>query len=139
VPVGYVFTVSFITWCTALAVVPLRRPRTLGLVTWASSLALNELPFVAFYLLLASTLLAFSQGDIDSLGGWVAVGLALLATVGLVIIVRRALRTGPAVDRAFSEVLGTGWRTGIDAGASARCISANYRLSLTPAAGSPGT
>ncbi len=56
---------------------------------------LNELPFIAFYWLLASTLLAAGQGDLDTPGGWVAFGLAVLTTVGLVVVAWRGLRARP--------------------------------------------
>ena len=75
---------------------------------------INELPFVAFYWLLASTALAIAQRDIASPVGWIALGLAALATVGLVIIAWRALQAGPAVDHALSEGLGAEWRTAIE-------------------------
>jgi hypothetical protein len=44
---------------------------------------INELPFLAFCWLLAATLLAFGQSDIDSAGGWVVFGLAVLTSVCL--------------------------------------------------------
>ena len=70
-PIGYLVTVALIAWLTIFALAPLRRPRTLALLSWWFSLVINELPFLAVYWLLGSTLLAFSQGDIDSPGGWV--------------------------------------------------------------------
>ena len=88
----------------------------LGIMSCLFGFLVNELPFVAFYWLLASTLLAIGQGDIDSPGGWVAFGLAVLTTVGLVVVAWRGLRAGPAVDHALTEGLGAGWRTAIDAG-----------------------
>ena len=45
-------------------------------------LLVNELPFVLFYWLLASTLLALAQGDLDSPVGWVAFGVAVVTTLG---------------------------------------------------------
>jgi hypothetical protein len=84
------------------------------------SFVLNELPFVAFYYLLASTLLAIDQSSVDSPGGWAAVGLAALATAGLVVVAWWGLRAGPAVDHALSEGLGGGWHTAVDAGMAAR-------------------
>ena len=59
----------------------------------------NELPFVVVYWLLASTLLALAQGDLDSPVGWVAFGVALL-TLGLALVAWRGLQAGPALDRA---------------------------------------
>src|SRR4029450_1275075 len=63
----------------------------------------NELPFLAFYILVASTALAVGQRDIPTPVGWIGLGLAILATPGLVVIVRRALQTGAAVDEALID------------------------------------
>lgn len=119
-PVGYLVVVAPLAWATFLGLVSPRRPRALAAMSWRFSIVLNELPFVAFYWLLASTLLAFGQGNIDSVGGWVVFGAAVATTAGLVVIVWRGLRTGLAVDRALGESLGDGWRTTIDAGMAAR-------------------
>jgi acetyl esterase/lipase len=120
-PIGYLVTVAFVAWCTLFALAP-PRPRRSSLSNnsyWFGFL-LNELPFVAFYWLLASTLLAFGQGDLGSPGGWVAFGVAVLTTVGLVVVAWRGLRAGPAVDHALGEGLGPGWRAAIDAAMAAR-------------------
>ncbi|HWH99990.1 MAG TPA: hypothetical protein VNT27_06645, partial [Propionibacteriaceae bacterium] len=105
-PIGYLVSVAFMALLTVFALAPLRQPRTLALLSWSLSLVINELPFLAFYWLLASTVLAFSEGDIDSPGGWVVFGLAGLTTVGLGVIAWRGWRAGPAVARALSENLG---------------------------------
>jgi acetyl esterase/lipase len=120
VPIGYLVTTALVACCTLLALAPLRRPRVLRAMSFRVGLVVNELPFVAFYWLFGSTLLAIGQGDVDSRGGQVAFGLAVLATVGLVAIAWRGLRAGPAVDQALSEGLGACWRTSIDAGMAAR-------------------
>ena len=121
VPVGYLLAVTLVAWCTLFAVAPPRpRQSSPSNLSFRFGYLLNELPFIAFYWLLASTLLAFGQGDIDSPGGWVAVGLAVLTTVGLVVVAWRGLRAGPAVDHALREGLGAGWRSAIDAGIAAQ-------------------
>jgi acetyl esterase/lipase len=109
-PIGYLVTVAFVALLTVFALAPIRRPRSLALLSWGLSLVINELPFLAFYWLLAATLLAFGQGDIDSAGGWVLFGIAVLTSVGLGGIALRGWRAGPAVARAMSEGLGAGWR-----------------------------
>lgn len=121
VPIGYLVAVGLAAWCTLFAVAPPRPRRSSpSNASYRFGFLVNELPFVALYWLLASTALAIVQGDLDSPGGWAGFGLALLASAGLVVIVRRALRAGPAVDHALSEGLGTGWRTAIDAGLAGR-------------------
>ena len=121
VPIGYLVGVAFVAWCTlfALAAPRPRRSSPRNLSYWFAYL-LNELPFVAFYWLLASTLLAVGQGDVDTPGGWAVFGLAVLTTVGLAVVAWRGLRARAAVDQALSEGLGAGWRSAIDAGLAAR-------------------
>ena len=113
-PVGYLVTITLVAWCTLLALAPLRRPRTLGLMSWIFSFLLNELPFIACLWVLASTLLALGQDDLGSPGGRAALGLAILTTAGLVIIAWRGVRTGPSVEQALTRGLGEGWRSAID-------------------------
>jgi acetyl esterase/lipase len=120
-PIGYLVTTGLMAACTLFALAP-RRPRQSSpwnMSFWFGFLV-NELPFVAFYWLLASTALAIGQGDIGSPVGWIAFGLAVLTTVGLVVIVWRALQAGPAVDHALNEGLGSEWRSELDRGMAAR-------------------
>src|SRR5262245_47765834 len=63
----------------------------------------NELPFLGFFILVASTALAIAQSDIETWVGWAGLTLAILATPGLVLIVLRALGTGAAVDESLIE------------------------------------
>jgi hypothetical protein len=58
VPIGYLVTVALVAWCTVFALAPPRPGRSSpsNLSYWFGFL-INELPFVAFYWLLASTLL----------------------------------------------------------------------------------
>ena len=120
-PIGYLVTTGLVTACTFFALTP-RRPRRSS--PWNLSFLIgflvNELPFIAFYWLLAATALALVQGDVDSPVGWVGIGLGALATAGLVVVVLRALRTGPSLDHAMNEGLGSGWRADLDPGLAAR-------------------
>ncbi|HMG63580.1 MAG TPA: alpha/beta hydrolase [Streptosporangiaceae bacterium] len=113
-------TAAIAAGCTLLALAPLRRPFALGVLSFLLTLALNEVPFLGFYYLLASTLLALSQGGIDAPGSRAAAGLAVLATAGLAVIAWRGLRAGPAVARALDEGLGAGWRGAVDPALAAR-------------------
>lgn len=120
-PFGYLVSVLLMAACTLFALAP-PRPRQSGpsnLSFWIGYL-LNELPFVAIWWLIAATLLAFGQRDIGSPGGWAAVGLAALTTVGLLVIVWRGMRAGPVVDRAIREGLGGVWPTAFEAGMATR-------------------
>jgi acetyl esterase/lipase len=64
--------------------------------------------------------LAIGQGDIDSPGGWLAFGLAVVATAGLAVVAWRGLQAGPAIDTCMSEGLGAGWRSDIGPEMTAR-------------------
>ena len=120
-PVGYLVAVTFVAWCTLFALSPARPRRSSpSNLSYRFGFVLNELPFVAFYWLLASTLLAVGQGDVETPGGRAVFGLALLTTVGLGVVAWRGFRAGSAVDRALSEGLGAGWRTAIDPKLAAR-------------------
>jgi acetyl esterase/lipase len=103
-PFGYLITTGVMLAYVLFAVAP---PRPRRSSPWRVSFWLgylvNELPFLAFFVLVASTALAIAQGDIATPVGWIAFGLAIVATAGLVVIVRRALRTGEVVDRALTE------------------------------------
>jgi acetyl esterase/lipase len=88
-PFGLLVPVVLVGWATACALTSCRR---LGVLAQIPAVVVNELPFLAGYLLIASTALALAQGDLDSAGGGV-VGVAVAAVLaGLVAIVRRALR-----------------------------------------------
>ena len=121
VPFGYLTSTVLVAWCTLFALAPPRPRRSSpSNVSYWFGFLLNELPFVAFYWLLASTLIAVGQGDIDSPVGWVAFGLAVVTTVGLVVVAWRGLRARPVLDHALSEGLGAGWHAAIDAALAAR-------------------
>jgi hypothetical protein len=115
VPIGYLLTAALVACCTLFALAPPRHPSGLGRLSGISGFFVSEMPFVTFYWLLASTLLAIGQGDFDSPGGWVGFGVAVVATAGLAVVAWRGLQAGPAIDSAMSKGLGAGWRTTIDA------------------------
>ncbi|MFJ2093509.1 alpha/beta hydrolase [Streptomyces sp. NPDC087901] len=109
-PMGYVATTAFLTWCTFFAVVAPRRPRALASLSFWFGLVLNEVPFLGIFALLASTTLAAAQGDLESTGAKVTAAVAAVAAIGLAVSAWRGLRTDQAVGRALEEGLGTGWR-----------------------------
>ena len=88
-PFGYWWTVALISWGVLCA---LTRWRRLGWLSAIPALIVSELSFIVGYLLVASTVLALAEGDIDSPGGLAGAVVALLALVGLVVVVGRAAR-----------------------------------------------
>ena len=119
-PVGYLITVGLVAAGMLLAVVPLRRPGTPGIVSWGLSAVVNESPFVAFYYVVAATLLALGQGDLGTPVGLAGLAVAGLTAIGFPIIVRRGFLARPAVERALDTGLGRGWRGQFDSAAAAR-------------------
>ena len=115
----------FFAWCTLMAVVPLRRPRRLALVSWISSAVPNELPFLFLYIVVGSNLPNVANGDLDAPRQWLSLAVAGLTSAGLIVVARRSLRTGPVVERALSDGLGPRWRSELDP-----AISGGFRRHL---------
>jgi acetyl esterase/lipase len=97
---------------------PPRRSRPFR-ISYLFALWLNW-PLVVFLLLVASTALAIDQNGVGSHWLWVGLGLAVVATVALVSLRRRARRTGPVLEHALEAGLGADWRDGVDAALAAR-------------------
>ncbi len=77
-------------------------------------------PLLDFSLLVASTALAIAQSGVGSPVFWIGFGFAVLASAGLVVLRRRALGTGPAIERTFDAGLVANWREDVDAELAAR-------------------
>ena len=110
IPIGYIFPVLLLAWCTWWAVMPLRTPGFFGPLSFYSALVINELPFLALLWLIAINILALSEGDIHSSIGWAAFGIAILTVVGLVVIVQRSFQAIPVISHALDDSLGLDWR-----------------------------
>ena len=110
IPIGAIF----FGWCTLMAVAPIRRPRMLAVSSWIFSSAPNELPFLFLFVVAASAVPAVADGDLASPGGWIEFALALLTSAGLVVVGRRALRSGARANQALDEALGASWRAEVD-------------------------
>jgi acetyl esterase/lipase len=124
-PIGYLITVALMALAMLLALVPLERPAPLRTASWTLGSIVNESPFVAFYWILAATLLALAQGDLTTPVGWVAVAIAGVTFLGTPVLVRRSLDARPAVEAALAEGLGPGWRGALDP-----ALTAQFRTRL---------
>jgi acetyl esterase/lipase len=113
-PIGYLVSVLGAAVATALALSPraTRGPRATPAFVVES--AANELPFLILYWLALSTVLAVAQGDIASPVGRIAAGIMLLTSVGVAVVVHRALQARLAIDTALARGIGDGWRSAID-------------------------
>jgi acetyl esterase/lipase len=104
VPFGYLIGTGLMAIYVLFALAaPMPRHTSPTRVSFWLGYLVNELPFLGFFILVASTTLAIAQRDLATPVGWIGLALALLATAGLVVIVRRALRTGTTVDEALVE------------------------------------
>jgi hypothetical protein len=110
VPVGFLITAGLVALGMAAALWPPFRSWPLGLATWVVSAIPNESPFLAFYWMLAATLLAVSQGDLHGPQAGVALGHAAVTFVGTPVLMRRSLRAAPAIEQALDRGLAPQWR-----------------------------
>jgi acetyl esterase/lipase len=102
-PFGYVLPVVLVGLATALSLTPARRPPLLARLSFRAGVVLDELPQLALYLLLITTVLTLAQGDIDSPAGWTVVGVAVVVMAGLLVLIRRGQRTPGVVRRALAD------------------------------------
>jgi acetyl esterase/lipase len=107
--------------CTWLALMPLRKPRALALLSWIVGMVITEMPFIAIVFLTASTVLAFAEGDISSPAAWMAVGLAALAVAGLIVIFGQGVMARPVLQEALRHNLEPGGQ-GINSKRPARIL-----------------
>jgi len=113
-PIGYLITVAVVALGMLLALRPVHRPAPLRTASWVLGSIVNESPFVAFYWVLAATLLALAEGDLETSVGWVGLGIACVTLLGTPVLVRRSLAARPVVEQALDEGLGPEWRGAID-------------------------
>ena len=85
-PIGYLISVILPALAAGLAVAPIRRGWTLGQLSWRAGFQMNELPVLAAAWVLASTLLAGVEGDLDTPVGLVGLGVSALTLAGLALI-----------------------------------------------------
>jgi acetyl esterase/lipase len=120
VPIGYLVTTGIIALIVLSAVSRHRPSRSSPFGLRGMFGFLLNWPLPVFLLLAASTALAVAQNGVGSPVFWIGLGFAVLASAGLVVLGRRARGTGPALERALDEGLGTGRRDGVDADLAAR-------------------
>lgn len=113
-PIGYLVTVAFVAWLTFFAVAAPRHPWPVGRMSFYFGLAVNEVPFLALYWLLAATVFTLVEGDIDAPAGYGVVVLAGLVAVGLLVVAARGVRAARTVRDALADALGAGWRDTVD-------------------------
>ncbi|MEU1335221.1 hypothetical protein [Streptomyces sp. NPDC005865] len=109
--VGYLLTVVLAVLIVVFCLVCIRGPKPLFYVSYRLGLVFNEIPHVALYALVASTALAFSEGDITTTSDRVNVGVAGAAAAGLVVVTLRGMRAAPVVRVALDDALGVGTAT----------------------------
>lgn len=99
-PVGYLVTVLLFGAC-CLAALP--RPRRVGIKRYFLAVVINEIPHVAALLLLLSTALAWSQGDLAGPSGLILTSMAGIVLLGLAVLTRRGLHAAPTTDAVTRE------------------------------------
>ncbi|HEY1738722.1 MAG TPA: alpha/beta hydrolase, partial [Acidimicrobiia bacterium] len=112
-PFGYLVSTVIAAIAPALALWPraTRGPRASPAFVVES--VANELPLPILYWLVATTLLAVAQGNIDTPVGWLGLAIAIAAAVAVGAVVQRARAARPALDAAFAAALGRDWLGGL--------------------------
>lgn len=103
-PIGYLLIILFIGGCALLQLIPVPRNPLVRVASFWTSMVVNEQPHWFGAVLLASTGLAFSMGDIDSGPAWILVGLAVVEFLALLQILRRAFTSRGAVREAIASL-----------------------------------
>ena len=93
-------------WCALMAVAPIRRPRSLGLVSWISSAAPNEVPFLFIYVVVLSNAPSVLDGHMSVPGDWISSAIAACTVAALAIVARRAGHAGVVADEALDRAFG---------------------------------
>ncbi|MEV6757535.1 alpha/beta hydrolase [Streptomyces sp. NPDC051214] len=109
--VGYLVTVVLAALIVVFCLTCVRGPKPLFYVSYRLGLVFNEMPFLVIYSLVASTALAFAEGDIATVADWLVVALAAASAAGLVVVARRGMRAASVVRLALDEALGAGTGT----------------------------
>jgi acetyl esterase/lipase len=113
VPIGYLITTGVIATVVQTAVFGDRPRRSSPFrLSYIVGLWLNW-PSIILAVLVASTALALVQSG-PGIGFWVGLGLGLLGAAGILVLRRRALGTGLALERALDEGLGPDWHDRVD-------------------------
>ncbi|GAA0372762.1 alpha/beta hydrolase [Actinoallomurus spadix] len=100
-PYGYLTTVALLAVWTLFSLIAPRRPRPVAMLAFYLAVVLGELPFMGLAWLLASTVLAFVQGDLTSP---LTAGAAAVTAAGLGLVAWRGGRALPAVRQAMGAV-----------------------------------
>jgi len=98
-PFGFLVPVLLFTVATVAVLIPPGRSRLHTALSSAAAPVLNEIPQLAFLVLLATTVLTVAGGDITSVAGWIVVAVAVAGLGGLVVLFARGLRTRSVVGR----------------------------------------
>lgn len=99
---------------TIMAVSPIRRPRSLAMLSWIFSAVPIEAPFFFSYIVVASNAGIVTGSERSTPLGVIGISLALTALVALAIVAWRAFDARPSIERALRAALGAGWRNEID-------------------------
>jgi acetyl esterase/lipase len=101
-------------FCVLVAVAPIRRPRSLALMSWIASAAPNEVPYLFMYIVVASNLPNLATVTALQPQDWSALGVAALTIVGLAIVACRAWPASRVLDDALTDELGPRWQSDIE-------------------------
>jgi acetyl esterase/lipase len=100
---GYLVTVLLAALPTFFAFAAPRRTALLARASFWLGIAINELPWYLIVWLAVATILAWNDGALMTVGGLVALALAVLTVAGLVMILARGLAAPRQLAHAFGH------------------------------------
>lgn len=103
-PIGFFISVFFIFCATTCALFPRSVPKAFSFLNSYIGLVINEIPFFAFIWLLAVAVLAFAQGDVQSVASWIFFGIAIITAIALCIVVYQNLQAIPVLKKALENL-----------------------------------
>lgn len=99
------------SWCTLMALAPIRRPRRLATMSWLCANVVNEAPFLYMAIIAFSEAPGLFDGGLGTTRGAVSFGLSALTVAGLALVARRAAPTRRVVDAALDAAWSDGDQT----------------------------
>lgn len=109
-PYGFLIGVVIQGALVALTLSAPSQPRFLVGLGFRVASAYNEAPFLFIYLIVISAIGPISGAALDSISGWIVLGLPLLVIFGLLLIAWRGVQARPVVERALHDALAARWR-----------------------------
>lgn len=111
---SYLITMVCFAIAVLLAMTAPQRSPIAARLSFFIGLAINEVPLLIFLLMLPATISLVTGADGYMPADWIGLGVAVLVSIGLLVILLRGIRARSVVESALDDGLGPNWRGDID-------------------------